>query len=336
MFGCMLAAAHTLSGLSVRTDRFSRTTITLGAGVLAVLFHASRAQLRLGQSDFLILLLMALTLAASARGQDGRAGVWLALATALKPTVGFLVLWFLWKRAYRAAAAFGALSAVLFVVPLAVFGPGLLVDFIGAAQYFSGPVFAVTPINQSPYGLLLRMFTVNPFTVPIVDAPLLADIVRYTIAAAMLFTLTRTVSRSRSVSVTQLALEYGLFTTAMLVVGPLSEDIHYVYLLIPIAATAAALVAKFKLSRMPIALGAGLIATYAYLSVPGMVDLMFAFDTRVPSLIGAPALLLTGVMVYALGTLVLLVLLTLRWNREADSPLPVGAEPSSTQAVVAL
>jgi alpha-1,2-mannosyltransferase len=326
IFGCLLGAAYVLSGLLFQARGWYRLTFTLGVAAVGVLCHASRVQLGLGQADFVVLLLMTLMLAASARGHDTRAGIWLALAAALKPTTAFLVLWFLWKRSYRAAAVFCGLSAALLLLPLAVFGPGTISDFIAVAQYFSGPTFAVTPINQSPYGLLLRLFTVNPFTVPIANAPALVDLGRYSLMVISLVLLARTVSRSRNLPATQLALEYGLLTESMLIVGPLSEDIHYVYLLVPFGAVAAALLSKWEWSRAHLARAAILLASYAYLSLPGMVELFFAFDMRVPVPIAGPRLVLTGAMLYGLVAVTVLTAMTLRWysgrigSRTTDQP----------------
>ena len=106
----MLGAIYVLSALLFPRGRWHRIAITLIGGVLIGLLHPIRAELGLGQADFLVLLLMTFTLGAFVRGHDTRAGLWLALATAFKPTVGFLVLWFLWKRSYRAAAQAGRIA----------------------------------------------------------------------------------------------------------------------------------------------------------------------------------------------------------------------------------
>src|SRR5439155_23959005 len=99
------------------------------------------------------------------------AALWLALAIAIKPAAGFLILFFFWKRAYRAGMLAGALAAALIAAPFVLLGARAAADGIAVATYWSSPTFAVSPIHQAPYGLLLRLFTPNVFTVPVVDAP---------------------------------------------------------------------------------------------------------------------------------------------------------------------
>jgi hypothetical protein len=324
IFGCFLGAIYVLSGLLFPGSQLSRAALTLMASVSALTFHASRAQLGLGQADFVVLLLMTLMLAASIRGNEVRAGLWLSLMAALKPTTAFFILWFLWKRAYRAAAVSAILSAVLFGASLAIFGSATMADYLAVAQYFSGPVFSVTPINQSPYGLLLRLLTANPFTIPILVAPTLVEIFRFTLAILTLLILTKMISRSRTVPATQLALEFGLAAAGMLLIGPLSEDIHYVYLLISFVAVGTALMSTWRLSVATVALATVLVATYAYLSLPGMVDLLFAGDMRVPVPVSAPKSLLTGAMIYGLGALAIVNIIVLRRYRSALSREPAA------------
>jgi hypothetical protein len=206
-------------------------------------------------------LLLALTLSASIRRHDRRAGIWLALVAALKPTTLSFVLWFLWKRSFSAAATFAALSAALICASVAVLGVGTAGDFVLVAQYFSGPTFSVTPINQSPYGLLLRLFTTNPFTQPLVVA-IAVDVGRFLLASLMVLTLAMAIWRRRNLPARQSVLEYGLLTVGMLVVAPLAEDIHNVYLLIPFAAVGAALPSTWQLKPVAVALTAVLVADY--------------------------------------------------------------------------
>lgn len=314
-YSCLLGTTFGLTRLLVPGNRRRQLASTVTAGALALLLHATRVQFLLGQADFVVLLLMVLTLVMFVRGHERRAGLLLALAVALKPTIGFLLLWFIWKRAYRGAVTFCITSAIVVGLSGAVFGLPVLLDFVAVAQYWSGPIFGVTPINQSPYGLLLRLFTRNPFTVPLVDAPIVVDIVRWVLIGLSLFMLARVVSRSRAISATQLALEYGLLTTTMLIAGPLSEDIHYVYLIIGFAAVTAALARRWERRAPALCLAVMLLATYAYLSFPDMVSLFFAFDVRVSSPITAPQLLLTGAMVYGLALTTALIIMTLRWYR---------------------
>src|SRR5262249_13232517 len=141
--------------------------------------------------------------------------------------------------------------------------------------------------------------------------------------------LALSIGRSRAVSTIQLALEFGLAIAGMMLIAPLTEDIHYVYLVIPLAAVATALVAKWRPGPVTFAFAGMLVPGYVALSMPMMVEILFAFDTRVPTLIAGPPLLLTGVMVYILLLVTVLLLVTLRWYRMAPGrPVFEGRRPT--------
>jgi hypothetical protein len=181
-------------------------------------------------------------------------------------------------------------------------------------QYFGLGPFAVTPNNQSPFGLALRLFTINPYTVPIAELPQLVPAIRWAVAGLALLLLARTISRSRGVKLHRLALEYGLAIVGMLFVSPLSEDIHYVYLLIPMAAIAASVVWGPAGSRERLGIAAALAACYTYLSLPGLNGAMFAFYEYHQGPVPLPKALLTGLHLYGLCGLAVLTFVTIRWH----------------------
>jgi hypothetical protein len=111
MAGCMVLTA----ALLLRLVEPSRPCLAL---VLAAVVLARFAlnDLAHGQVNWLVTLLLVLTLVEARRGRDLRAGAWLAFANLLKPTSGLLVFWYLLAdRRPRLVAVF-----------VAAFGGGVL------------------------------------------------------------------------------------------------------------------------------------------------------------------------------------------------------------------
>jgi alpha-1,2-mannosyltransferase len=335
LMGSLLGTSAVLARTLVPAARH-RVALPLGITAVLVVFQPVRASLVTGQADCLLLLLLALSLAAVVAGRQGRAGLFLALAASIKPTLALLLLFYLWKRAYRAVVVCCLVGAALLLLPMALLGPRPVLDFFAVAGYWSSPSFAVSPVNQSPYGFLLRLFTPNAYTVPFVAAPLLVTVLRLALVAVVLGGVAVAVQRTWRVPAGQLGLELGLAVTAMLLVAPLSEDVQYIYLAVPFGATAAALLGRPRGRRPgaapggPVALLAGLATVYAYLSLPKLSEVKFAFYAHYLAPIAGAKVLLTGAHLYGLCAFVAVSLLALCWYRRAlgDGPLGDPAAPA--------
>jgi hypothetical protein len=209
-----------------------------------------------------------------------------------------------------------AVAGSLFVLSLFVVGLKPLTEMQAVTAYLAGPIWSVSPNNQSPYGFLLRLFSVNPFTVPLIDFPILAEILHGALGLVVLGGLAVLVRRDRSAPVQLLTLEYGLVTVAMLLISPAAQPNHYVYLAMPGVAVGASLVAGRPRSRV---LLVGLGGLGLYLSMPGLQAWSAGFYRYVTDgPIGPPLLFLTGAHLYALCTLaVLTAVVTQRCRRDA-------------------
>lgn len=320
-FASLISAVHLLTGMFVVSGLARRAVFTLGASAVCAVFQPVRASLLFGNVDCLLLLLLSLSLVAFLAGRDHRAGAWLALAVAVKPMLGLLVLFFIWKRCYRSVAAFLAVVTAAVVLPLVVVGVAALGDMVAAGNYFSSEYFAANSVNQSPYGLLLRLFTVTDFSLPIVDAPALVPIGRGAAAIGAALMLVRAVSRTRALSAPTLTLEFGLFIVAGLLVSPLSEDIHYTHLVIPLTALGAMLTASGARDRGMLLATAGFVGLVLYFSMPRLTVIKLGLhDGTAP--LQMPRLLLTGVHVYGLLALAALSLVCLNLQRRWKATEP--------------
>jgi glycosyl transferase family 87 len=284
---------------------------TVCIAALMALFQPVRTVLSTGQIDSILLLLLTASLVALGR-RSVWAGVFLAMAVAIKPTLAVLVLFLLWKRAYRSFAAFVAVSSVL-VLPWLLVGLDGIRDYIAVAGYWSSPTFGVTPVNQAPYGFFLRLFTVNAFTVPVVDAPLIAKLLQFAVIGLVAVALVLAVRRS-AVPMRQLAVEYGLAIIATLLAGTLSEDNHFTYLVLSILGVFGMLMFGPR-TRTSAALIAALVLVVVYLSQPGLTALDLANFEFWQGPVRGARVLMTGAHLYGLLALAAIAWVTARRAR---------------------
>ncbi|HET9847796.1 MAG TPA: glycosyltransferase family 87 protein [Candidatus Dormibacteraeota bacterium] len=118
------------------------------------------------QANLPILLLVTLGMVGISEGKS-RAGIWLGVAAALKLTPGLLLIWLLVERRFRAAALMvagflgvTALAALLRPADSLTYARSVAPQLAGGTAYWS---------NQSIEGVISRLFTMNPYTTPLVD-----------------------------------------------------------------------------------------------------------------------------------------------------------------------
>ncbi len=125
--GCLGLSVHWLAGAVEQgrpVVRYTRRWWALRViPVLACLPSVGGSLMR-GQVDLLLLLLLSGMIVAAVRGQNYRAGLWLAGAICLKVIPAFLLIYPCWRRDGRwlAGSVCGLLAGLIFV-PALVFGP---------------------------------------------------------------------------------------------------------------------------------------------------------------------------------------------------------------------
>ena len=315
IFGCLIGAAYVLTGLVYPGQRIHALAVVLGLSTLLALYQPARADLVTGQVELPLFLLVTLSLSAFVRRRHAWAGTWLALAVVVKPTLGFLILFLVWKRAYRAASVACALVATVYAASALILGTSVFWDFAAVASYWSRSPWATAPINQSPYGMLLRLLTVNPYTVPIADAPVLASALRWTIVGLTLVTVAASVGRSQELPARRLTLEFGLAIVAMLLVAPLAQDIYYIHLAIPLLMIPAAAAERWTPRPMPVVLVLCSLALYLYFCLPSLRLVSHAFYWFYDTPLSGPELLLTGAHTYGLIAVAVLTFVAVHWYR---------------------
>ncbi len=147
--------------------------------------------LYVSQYELFILACAMLAWRAAAAGRDGRAGLWLGLAAAMKFYPALFVVPFLvrrrWKVVFTSALVFGCGQAL----NLAVLGPGGMVDYWRGLSVVEHRWILPSWGNSAPYGALLRLLGGSPEAQPLLEAPQLVLPLSVLISAAALLTLLR-------------------------------------------------------------------------------------------------------------------------------------------------
>ena len=95
VYAGFIGTVYVLLGVVSSTARPTRVALALIVGATLAAYQPVRASTYVGQADCILLLLLALTVSDFAGGRELRSGLWLALAASIKPTLAFLLLFFL-------------------------------------------------------------------------------------------------------------------------------------------------------------------------------------------------------------------------------------------------
>jgi len=231
--------------------------------------------LQIGQVDIVILCFLSLAFLLHRRGYDAAAGIPLALVISIKPMLGFILVFLAWERRWKTLVVSVGLAAVLAVWGFEVVGWQYLGDYLQVNRTWASGAFLAFPVNQSPTGLVTRAFTANTYCQPIAVIPGLAKLIP--IVAGMialgLWLLAMLLSSEKHCPAP--GLKFGLTMTTMMLISPLTEDNHFVWALIPIAALLSAV--SDELCSLGDFLVLTLIFVLAlYLGYPAISDKIYA------------------------------------------------------------
>jgi hypothetical protein len=210
-----------------------------GAAMLLVLAAAAAVTLPvhrewdLGQSDLLVMALICGALWARSAGRAGLAGVLLGAGSAVKPELLLLAPFLLWRRDFRFALAAAGSTLVLGLGPFLLLGQRAWSDFWTAWGFWANQYLPFLH-NESPKGVLGRLFTLNPAAHPLAIAPG-AVTVLWLVVAVVVLIVTVAVTSTRPLRSDALSLlEVGLALEAIMLISPLTERPYFLFLLIPL------------------------------------------------------------------------------------------------------
>jgi len=217
----------------------------VGLAFAVVLFgYTGRNDLYHGQANFPLLLLLSLGLWAYLKGRMTLSGVLWGMMVVVKPFLGVLLIYLLWRRFWRAAGAGIATSAVLLAlsfVPTLGHGLSIVGSWLRASRYDASPVFLTRLTNLSLDGVILRLFAHNPYTQPWVVSAAAVRVSSLLLLGLLLALFVLAVPRGGAAARDTAALllvEVGVVLGLTMSYGPLTENDH-LYVLLPALAGAA-------------------------------------------------------------------------------------------------
>ena len=148
-------------GLSLYTlrPRLSLPWLIAGASVIVAFYSQIYASFSLGQVDAGLLLLFSIAFWAYCRDKQAITGSAIAIAAAIKLVPALLLLYFLWKRQYRAVAWGAAVGLALFLLSFAFVGPRIYETYFtdtlpalakGSTHYSNASIGAAIARSQTP------------------------------------------------------------------------------------------------------------------------------------------------------------------------------------------
>jgi len=225
----VLAVVLVLRELRVRL----RPSSVFPATVLVIACHPLSYQLLQGQLDFVLAFLVTAAWVADRRGRPGWAGAAVGAATAIKLYPGFLFVYFLFARRWRALATGAAAFLALNALAAGVFGPEAFRTYVG--EVLPAVVgYRTDWRNVSLAGFWLRLF--DPDEADRVAAVVRAPFAGHVIAAACRLAVAAVVAvvcvRVKSVAARDRA--FALCLVGMLLVSPIAWTHYFLLLLLPL------------------------------------------------------------------------------------------------------
>jgi hypothetical protein len=183
----------------------------------------------LGQTDFLMLVLIFLFIIYQNRGKESLAGIFLSLSAIIKPTSLIFLPYLLYKKRFKTIVYLLIGGAVLLLLPSLVYG------ITGGFNLLSGwktimsassPPLLTADVNQSLFAFFYRFLTDTPFNVNFINLNHhLVDSLIYTTAVALfafvLFLNTRLKFVSGDLVTFPQSIEYSFLLIFMALLSPL-------------------------------------------------------------------------------------------------------------------
>jgi Glycosyltransferase family 87 len=274
-----------------------------------------RSVLHWGQADLFILFFMSAAFLAAGVRRPGLAGVLLGVACVVKPLYLPLVVYLIWKREFKFAAATVLAFLVYFFAPFLWLGARTLQDELYVLLYLGGD-FTTVLVNHAPKGVLLRLFTVNPYVRPLVVAPTLVTVLWLGVVAVVGVLTVAFVSPRPLRRDPRSLLEVGLVLLALFLVSPMTEEGHLSLLILPLISVGVWLGAvDWRAPRLrAVAVGLGAVLVLLELPVHGFEAALWVRMQVARPPLADVYMLLAAVYLYAMIALFALQLRALSLN----------------------
>jgi hypothetical protein len=247
-----------------------------------------------------LLLLAVLALISGIGGQEVRAGVLLGVAVAIKPTWALYALFFFRKRWWTATAVAAATGGVLGLAPFALVAGDEFRSWLAVGSYYGSGDYAAYPHNQSVNGVLLRAFVGSPLGPPILESPVAARGLWVGAVIGAIWLWSTLVSAAPAAG-PRAAAEFAATVVLVLFASPLSEDIHFAVVVLPLAV----LLDHCVWAAPPRWWGALAVATCAYFAQP-LLEQIFYWEWTTVQRIVMGIIYLAGLLLVAVALVRLL------------------------------
>lgn len=194
-----------------------------------------REQLIQGQLNLWLLLLITLTWSSARSGNSIAAGAWLGLATAIKLFPGFLMLYFVVRRDWRAVLSGGLALGLASAATALICGPESYADYVRHVMP-TMPPWTGSFTNWSLPGLWCKLFAPTGHygpTEPLWDAAWLRPLATAISTILICGLLAGSAWRDRGPR--DFDRSFGLAVVGMLLVSPVTWSHYFLLLLIPLA-----------------------------------------------------------------------------------------------------
>ena len=211
----------------------------LAVGLLG-LSRLVRSEIYHGQADLPLLLLIVQSLLWLRSGRHIAVGCALGVCAVVKPFLGILAVWLIWRGNRRAGLTALVVSGGLFVLALAVLGSGAATAFWGwreETSYIISPSYIAFLDNNAVFGLLARLFADQQFAEPWMVSPTLRLAAEICVGLLFFAVFAAAVPFSRPSFDSPgsdgrlLLVEAGIALGLALIFGPLMEGSHVMFFL---------------------------------------------------------------------------------------------------------
>jgi hypothetical protein len=271
--------------------------------------------LMLGQLDISIVFLLLLSFLLYKKQYYILAGLPIGLAIVFQGLIAAMVIFFIWKRAWKTVWVTLGFAGVITAFSFFVVGWKQLPDSLEVYRSWATGAMLDVPFNQSVRGLLIRAFSTNIYIQPIANLPWLTTLLSILIPAiaGIAWILLVRYRREDQQDEQYGYIEYSFTLLVALLFSPLLDDLHFVWLLLPASAILLFFLNR-PLSPRNIFFLVLTFIVVLYLGYPGLNSKIYEgyrelLDTGV--LVSRNNLLYTGLYTYGLIALNLIAFLIL-------------------------
>lgn len=292
--------------------RLSRVHVLLLA-LCASLLSVVRLEYNWGQADIFILFFICAAFYARQRERTTGAALLLAVACVTKPPLLLFVPFLLWKREFRFAITTTLAFLLMLFAPFLWLGRQAFQNQFLIWQFWSNQYISFID-NNSPKGVLARLFTINPNTHPIIVAPAIMTVLWLVVAVLVIVFAAAVIQPQPLQRDTRSLLEIGLVITAMFLISPLTEYIYLTLLIVPLCSVylLAFVSDASHTRRAPRALRLGVVIGWLCICLPlQRIEYFFWPRMHAPSPLAHLYVLLAAVYLYVAVALFVLQLAAL-------------------------